>query len=86
MVCRNAHVARPRSPTPRGQPADQTWVSAVTTTAVAIAVPAAATILVLQAPGDLQFRKAVQILGGFPSGAIPEGKGSLIEVERFGSS
>jgi len=53
---------------------------------MAAAVPAAVTFLVLDVPGGFQFRKAVQILHGFPSGpmTIPGGRGSLFEVSGVG--
>jgi len=77
-------VARPRSSTSGGQFAGR--VSVVAATVVAAAVPTATAFVVLEMPGGFQFRKAVQILHGFPSGpmTIPGGRGSLFEVSGVG--
>ena len=85
-MCRNVHVARPRSSTSGGQFAGRVSVSVVATTVVAAAVPAATAFLVLDVPGGFQFRKAVQTLHGFPSGpmTIPGGRGLLFEVSGVG--
>jgi hypothetical protein len=79
-------VARPRSSTSGGQFAGRVLVSAVAATVVAAAVPAAAAFLDFDVPGGFQFRKAVQILQGFPSGpmTIPGGRGALFEVSGVG--
>lgn len=77
-------MARPRSSTSGGQFAGRVSVDAATV--VAAAVPAATACLVLDVPGGFQFRKAVQILHGFPSGprTIPGGRGVLFEVSGVG--
>ena len=86
MVCRKVHVARPRPSTSGGQFAGRVSASVAAAMVVAAAAPVATTFLVLDAPGGLQFRNAVQILHGFPSGpmTIPGGNGSLFEVFGVG--
>lgn len=83
-------MARPRSSTSGGQSVGRALVSALVATVVAAAVPTATAFFVLDVRGGFQFRKAVQILHGFPSGpmTVPGGKVSLFEVseaERVGS-
>lgn len=79
-------MARPRSSTSGGQFAGRVPVSAVAATVAEATVPAAAAFLVLDVPGGFQFRKAVQILQGFPSGPmiIPGGTDSLFEASGAG--
>ena len=53
---------------------------------MAAVVPVVTAFLVLDVPGGFQFRNAVQILHGLPSGpmTIPGGNGSLLEVSGVG--